>query len=270
MSSGNTATRASAIDSACRAHVGQGVGRLEPGAVRDGEHAGHAVEHDRETSARARSGPGPGTRPAPAPAPASPGSAGPRRRSPGCRGASLSGRWSARRRRAAPAPSGRPAPAPRRRRRRAGRAGRRARRAGRRGGLVCGHRFSGGQLRREPREDAASTVVVDPGALGDAHAPGGEVVDVVPVDGARERLGGVLLGVVEAARPRRQSTHDAWPGGPELLVGRPHGPMVAAGAERIIPPSGRPCATRWCRRWAPARRPCGPSPRPRPRRRRSR
>ncbi len=138
------------------------------------------------------------------------------------------------------------------------------------GGFVCGHRFSGCQLRRDPREDSASTVVVDPGSLRDAHAPCGEVVDMFLVHSSGERLGGVLLGVVEAARPRRQCSYDAWPGGLELLVGQPHDPMVAAGDERIIPRWGRPCATRWCRRWARERRPCGPSPRPPPRRRRSR
>ena len=114
--------------------------------------------------------------------------------------------------------------------------------------VVCGHRFSGDEVRRDPREHLASAVVIDPGSLRNAHAPGGEVVDPIPVHGAGERLGGVLLGVVEAARPRRQSTYDAWPGGPEVLVGQPHDPMVAAGAGRIIPRSGRPCATRWCRR----------------------
>ena len=64
--------------------------------------------------------------------------------------------------------------------------------------------------------------------LATLDAPGGQVVYAVLVDGARHRLGGVLLGVVEAARPRREGSHDAWPGGPELLGWSDARPMVAA------------------------------------------
>ena len=58
-----------------------------------------------------------------------------------------------------------------------------------------------GEPRRQPVEGPATPVIVDPGTLGHAHAPRREVVDrrARVGDGARHRLGGVLLGVVQAA-----------------------------------------------------------------------
>ena len=49
----------------------------------------------------------------------------------------------------------------------------------------------------------------------------------------RDRLRGVLLGVVEAAGVRRQGTHDVRPGVAERVLeltgGRPHGPILTRG-----------------------------------------
>lgn len=67
------------------------------------------------------------------------------------------------------------------------------------GVLHGSHHLSGRHLGGDPAEHATATVVVDPGALGHAHAPCGEILDVVVVHGAGHRLGGVLLGVVKAA-----------------------------------------------------------------------
>ena len=229
VSSGKSATSASAIDSAWRADVGEGVGRLEPGAVRDGEHAGHAVEHDREP--RRALGRRPGTRNSPR----------------ACASARL-----ARVSRAAAALSWMPRciavwamVSPQTTRsastiRAPGASASsqatksRASRSSSSSGSVVGWSVCRPSLlrspaparsaRRRPRRRWSSIQA----RLATLTHQAARSSTSSWVHGSGDRLGGVLLGVVEAARPRRQSTYDAWPGGPELLVGRPHDPMVAA------------------------------------------
>lgn len=93
-----------------------------------------------------------------------------------------------------------------------------------------------GDLGGEALEHATTTVVVDPSTLGDADAPRGQVVGrpalVRLLHGAGDGHRGVLLGVVDAARPRCESAYDAGPGSEELLgveLTWPHHPIVSRG-----------------------------------------
>ena len=206
------------------AQVGERVARVEQGAVRDGEHPRHAVQDDRqpdstllgaghpELAARLRQGL---LRP----------------REPGRRGALLDAEVHGGLGDAQPADDAQCEHHLRARRQclvaRDEQEGQPVvEGVGQLTGVHVSRRLLGCQLRHEAREGAAPTSVVDPGALGDVHAPGRQVVDVVSDESPRDRLRGVLLGIVQAARPRRQDAHDARPGGPELLAARVHHPML--------------------------------------------
>ena len=251
MSSGNAATRASAIVSACRPDVGQRVRGLEAGAVRDGEHAGHAVQDDRQPAQPLLGLAAPGTRPGRRPAP-----------------------FLARVSRAAAALSWMP--------RCSAVSAMLSPQTTRSASTICAPGASAGSQATKSRASRSSTTSpLSSNANRGASRSKASRRRCSSIQArfatrthqaARSSMGSALRGPRRAPSPRRRTPRrrrgcpTTWPG-PSPRAATPRGTPPA---RSLSLRSGRPCATRWCRRWAPGPRSSWRRPRRRSRRRRSR